>query len=440
VHTLFEYGKQVLIKDRKGLEEYLCLLWKDYKNLWIDENQATEDLYKINNYQPFISFDGAIAKANNFVGFINCNDDSIEIYPKVFQNTESPSKDLMHRHLFFWFSYCKKIKFPFNLSYLDNFDIDCFPELINYLMSKQINETVSTNPYSAYEEVEEALQTPRGRINFNRYTNSLSYGKHQFIDCDYEPFVYDNKVNRIIKYCVRLLMTQTSISETQRIQHEVINIFDEVEDQVCSINELNQIKVPILFDEYEDVMQCCRMILENQIYSYAEFEIKNWSLLFPMEYVFEDFISGFLKHHFSKDFKIESQKSDLYLHQNPKTFNLQHDILITNKLTNEKIIIDTKYKPRWNLKDSDNKKGISQFDMYQMISYSYRRGTDKVILIYPNTSDKLALDYVYKVQKANEKEEIKIKVIDVPFWSSFDHREVEEKLFIKLKNLLQNDF
>lgn len=440
MHTLFEYGKQVLIKDRKGLEEYLCFLWKDYKNLWLSENQDKEDLNKSNNYQPFISFDGTTAKANNFVGFIKCNDDSLEIYPKIFQNIENPSKDLMHRHLFYWFSYCNKIKFPFNQSYLDNFEIDHFPELIIYLMGKQINETVSTNPYSAYEEVEEALLTPRGRINFNRYTNSLSYGKHQFIDCDYEPFVYDNKVNRIIKYCVRLLMTQTSIAETQRILNEVINIFDEVEDKVCSINELNQIRVSALYEDYEDLMQCCRMILENQIYSYAEFEMKNWSLLFPMEYIFEDFISGFLKYHFSKDFKIESQKSDLYLHQNPKTFNLQHDILITNKRTNEKIIIDTKYKPRWDLKESDNKKGISQSDMYQMISYSYRRGTDKVILIYPNTSNKLALDYVFKVQKAEEKEEIRIKVIDVPFWSSVDHMEVEKALFTKLKNILQNDF
>ena len=440
MNTLFEYGKQILIKDRKGLEEYLCFLWKDYKNLRIEENQDTEDSYKINNYQPFISFDGNKAKANNFVGFINCNDDSIEIYPKIFQNIEYPSKYLMHSHLFFWFSYCKKIKFPFNQSYLDNFDIDKFPELIIYLMGKQINATVSTNPYSAYEEVEEALLTPRGRINFNRYTNSLSYGKPQLIDCDYEPFVYDNKVNRIIKYCVRLLMSKSSIDETQRILYEVLNIFDEVEDQVCSINELNQIRIPILFDEYEGVMQCCRMILENQIYSYAEFEMKNWSLLFPMEYVFEDFISGFIEEHFSENFKIESQKSDLFLHQNPNAFNLQHDILLTNKKTKEKIILDTKYKPRWDLKESDNKKGVSQSDMYQMISYAYRRGSNKAILLYPNTSEILADDFVFKVQKSKDNEEIKIMVADVPFWSSLNHSVAERNLLNKLKSILFNDF
>jgi len=78
MHTLFEYGEQISVIDRKGLEGYLRFLWQDYKNLWIDENQETENISS-SNYQPFISFDGELAKANNFVGFINCNDDSLEI-------------------------------------------------------------------------------------------------------------------------------------------------------------------------------------------------------------------------------------------------------------------------------------------------------------------------------------------------------------------------
>ena len=437
--TLFEYGEQFKIKDRKNLESYLCLLWKEYKFLWDDVNSKNEDLWNL-NYQPFLSFDGITAKPKNYIGFITCNEDVLEIYPKIFQNMQYPNKNLMHSHLFYWFKYCRRIKFPFNQSFLDNFEIDRFPELIIYLISKQIYETVNTKPYSAYEVVEEALLTPKGRINFNRYTNSLSYGKHQFIDCDYEPFVYDNKVNRIIKYCIRLLLTQTKISETHYLLNEVINVFNEVQDQVCSLNDLSQIRISALFYDYQDVLNSCKMILENQIYSYADYEMKNWSLLFPMEYVFEDFISGFIEEHFSENFKIESQKSDLFLHQNPNAFNLQHDILLTNKKTKEKIILDTKYKPRWDLKESDNKKGVSQSDMYQMISYAYRRGSNKAILLYPNTSEILADDFVFKVQKSKDNEEIKIMVADVPFWSSLNHSVAERNLLNKLKSILFNDF
>jgi 5-methylcytosine-specific restriction enzyme subunit McrC len=436
--VVFEYGKPINLLDRKGIEEYLWSLWADYKDLWPQEIKANKSFST--NYQPFLSFDGNQAQANNFVGFINYEGVTIEIYPKVFQFMPVLNKELMHRHLFFWFSYCKKIKFPFNQSFLDSFEIDRLPELIVYLLSKQIHETVSAQPYSAYEEIEEALTTPRGRINFNRYTTSLSYGRYQFIDCDHEPFIYDNSLNRIIKYCVRLLKTQSNSQANQKLLDNIIFLLDEVEDHPCTLNQLNKIRLPNLFVEYEDVVQSCRMILENHIYSHSEYEMKNWSLLFPMEYIFEDFISGFLQENFSSDFYIEPQKSELYLHQKPNTFNLQHDILLTNKKSKEQIIIDTKYKPRWDLKASDNKQGVAQSDMYQMISYSYRRGTNKVILIYPNTSSKLSDDYIFNVQKENSNEEVKIKVIDVPFWSSKDYSMVRDDLYNKLNNVLHSDF
>ena len=180
--------------------------------------------------------------------------------------------------------------------------------------------------------------------------------------------------------------------------------------------------------------------MENQVYSNKVDEMTNWSLLFPMEYIFEDFISGFIKEHFSKDFIIETQKSDLYLHNNPKTFNIQHDILITNRLNREAIIIDTKYKPRWDLKEVDKKRGVAQSDIYQMVSYSYRRGINKVIMIYPNVSEFLNNDCVFEIPSGKGDKYIKIKVADVHFWSMSDFASIPTKLFDKLNNLLRNDF
>lgn len=451
--TTFEYGKQFAVDNRKGLESYLCSLWKEYKEIWPAqrENENSEsgsepdlDSDSSSKYQPFLSFDGNFARARNYIGFIHFENSNIEIYPKVFQNElkepeTSKIKELMHRHLFYWFSYCRKVKFPFNQTSLDRFDFE-LPELILYLFAKQIHEIISIRPYSAYEEVQEALFTPRGRINFDRYAARMSCGNYHMIDCDYEPFVFDNLLNRTIKYCTRLLLSKTRVIETQRILNEIIFMLDEVDDQVCSVQQLQVIRIPSIYSDYEDVIQICRMILENQVYSYAEYEMKNWSLLFPMEYIFEDFIAGYIKKYFSDLFKVETQKSDLYLHTDPKTFNLQHDILLTSKKTGKQIIVDTKYKPRWNLEKCDSKKGIAQSDMYQMISYAYRRGTDKVLLIYPNTSDKLAEDHVFLVNRGNRDETIKIKAVDVPFWSLDGHSSVEENLKTRLGNILSDEF
>ncbi len=439
METLFEYGEQISVPDRKSLQEYLISVWLGYKNLW---SVQSDDLVSSTNknYQPFLLFDGEFAKANNFIGFIKTETVNIEIYPKVFGRMANKNKELMHRHLFYWFSYCKKIKFPFNQNSLNTFEIEQFPELIIYLTTQQISLAVHSQPYLTYEEVEEALATPRGKISFDRYTKSLSYGSYHLVDCDYEPFVFDNMLNRVIKYCVRLLLTQTNLPDTQRELNEIIFLLDEVEDHVYTVSHLDRIKLTSAFDVYSDVIESCKMILQNQIYSYSEYQMKNWSLLLPMELIFEDFISGFIKDHFSSHFSVHPQKSELYLHEDPYTFNLQHDILLTHRTSKEKIIIDTKYKPRWNLSPADNKKGVFQSDMYQMISYAYRRGTDKVILIYPNTSKILSEDYTFIVKKPDGKEEIKIKIIDVPFWSELNHLEIEEALKRKLEATLLNEF
>jgi 5-methylcytosine-specific restriction enzyme subunit McrC len=432
---IFEYGEQVKVPDRVSLESYLYSLWKEYKEVW-PPKKKNDSLKKRNEYQPFLMFDGELARARNYIGFIHFDDFEVEILPKIFRNTTDVSRELMHRHLFYWFSYCNRVKFPFNQAFLNQCEIYELPELIIYLFANQIHEVVSSQPYSAYEEVSEALQTPRGRINFTRYVNRISYCNYHQIDCDYEPFVFDNLLNRIIKYCTRLLLSKARIPETQRLLNDIIFVLDEVDDQVCSSQQLSTLQISPIYGDYEEIIHICSMILENQVYSHENYDMRNWSLLFPMELIFEEFIASFIRKHFSDKFKVEAQKSDLYLHNDPKTFNLQHDILLTDKETGEQIIIDTKYKPRWDLENMDSKKGISQSDMYQMVSYAYRRGTEKVLLIYPNTSEQLTEDYTFVIKQGNTDKNIRIKAIDVPFWSMNGYQCVDKRLKGKLEQVL----
>ena len=78
------------------------------------------------------------------LNFIQNGDEVIEIYPKVFrEHFPFPTKNekaLMLRHIFYWFSYCRKWKFPFNQAALNTIDIDEFPELIINLIANQFLE------------------------------------------------------------------------------------------------------------------------------------------------------------------------------------------------------------------------------------------------------------------------------------------------------------
>lgn len=432
--TLYEYGQWESITNKSDLKQMLQDIWQ--KRLFVDtETEINED--KIDSrYQPFLQFDGNKIRANNFVGFIQNGEDIIEIYPKVFRHITNSGdyKELMLRHIFYWFRYCRKWRFPFNQASLDTIDINEFPELIINLIANQFLETVANQPLTIYQEVEEALQTPRGSINFKRYvSNSLSYGNYHNIECDYEPFLFDNKVNRVIKFCSRLLLNQTKFHENQRMLQEVIFILDEVDDLPCTVHDIEKITINSFFEDYSILMDSCKLILDQQLYSSNTYDLSQWCLLFPMEYIFEDFLAGFLETWFSKNWHVQYQKSEKYLAINSdggKVFKMQHDIFLTAKdETKRKIIIDTKYKLREFNYKNDPKKGISQSDLYQMVSYAFRRGCTDIVLVYPNLSENIQHPDNFEIISGFQgKERINVTAMEIPFWSLTDFKELDNKL------------
>jgi 5-methylcytosine-specific restriction enzyme subunit McrC len=420
--TLFEYHNTAHADNPRELKNYLHSIWQEqYASLIqaAEEEPAPDiDLSLHKNYQPFLSFDGTLIRAKNYVGFIQLGDFHLEIYPKVFRDKKvKPS--LMLRHLFFWFDYCRKWKFPFTKSNLDSFDDISLPELMIYLMASKMLETISTLPISLYQQVEESLYSPKGRINFSRYLSSgFITGNHHVIDCDHEPFVFDNRLNRAIKYVSRLLLGKTKFSETQNILQELVFILDEVDDRPCSYYDLETVVLNPLFSEYVEIKDICKIVLQQLLYSNQQYDLSQWCLLFPMEYIFEDFVAGFLENKFSSNWIVDYQKSDMNFTSDPEAFQMKHDILLTSRSTKKKIIVDTKYKVRESNFKEGKKKGILQADMYQVASYAFRRGCNDVLLLYPNINEKLNGEDKFTVlSEFSGGKNINIAAAEVPFWS-----------------------
>lgn len=436
---LFEYHKWEKTSNKDSLDKLLRDIWK--KRILIDteldESEVTDD----SRYQPFLKFDNNEVRANNYVGFIQNGEELIEIYPKVFRHITNAKekKELMLRHIFYWFSYCRKWRFPFNQASLDTIPVNEFPELIINLIAKQVLETVTNQPLTLYQHLEEPLLTPRGSVNFKRYiSHSLSYGNFQNIECDYEPYLFDNKVNRIIKYCSRILLKQTKFTENVAMLQDVIFILDEVEDLPCTSHDIDTVSLNSFFSEYAFLMDSCKLILDQQLYSSNTYDLSQWCLLFPMEYIFEDFFAGFLENKFNKKYKVEYQKSNLSLSDKPIAFNMQHDIFLTSKGgRNRKIIIDTKYKLREPDFKKYEKKGVSQIDLYQMVSYAFKRGCTDVILVYPNLSESLNEPDNFEIISGFENhEKINVVAIEIPFWSFTDMKTLDKRIFDVIEECL----
>ena len=142
---------------------------------------------------------------------------------------------------------------------------------------------------------------------------------------------------------------------------------------------------------YEVPLAWTRLILDGFSPLTLQGKSNAFSLLFPMEAVFESYVASILNKHPLEGLSLKIQASSKYLvkHKSKRRFQLKPDLLLryTNGINKGKsaCVLDTKWK-LINQKDEDNKYGLSQADFYQMFAYGhkYLKGKGELFLIYPS--------------------------------------------------------
>lgn len=388
--NLFEYQNKVSYAgtfssdDLIEIEQYLDDIWSNRtKSEWYgldNENDANDENIKsqrfiqiLRKHKHFIS--------NKFVGVIKYGDHTINLLPKIFheKGTDTSAIDLkkIHLHLLWWLSYNSKIKFPSFESGLSSIDSDFF-EILIFLFSQYTRELLSSSIFQQYQQVDRELSFVKGAVDINSYiNNNLSRGNWHKISCSYDSFEIDNAFNRIIKYVSKLLLSSTKNNDNQNYLREIIFILDEVSDEVVSAKDCQRIIFNPMFAEFEKVRDYCQLFLDHSMSFEYKKDLKLFAFLLPMETIFEDFIFGFID---KEVHGITTGRSIRYLTED-NNFKLKPDNIL--RLSNKQVIADTKYKL---LNNNPKKKwGISQGDMYQMVSYAIRFDIKEVMLIYPKS-------------------------------------------------------
>jgi len=381
--NLFEYQNKIEIQDSfEGLEGFLDEIWNSReKNSFYSENG--NDKIESQRFLQFIHKSDEL-KSNKYVGVIHYEGSKINLLPKIFFDSEKAYStnevNQIQNHILWWLSYCRKIKLPNYQASLGSAKSDFFEVLI-YLFSKYTRELLNSTIYQQYEEVNRELSFIKGRLNTSEYINeNLNKGKWHRLNCTYDAFVFDNEFNRIIKYVTTLLFNVTSNQDNKKNLREILFILDEVSDERATAEQCSRISFNPMFGEFETVRDYCQLFLTNCISFDYKTDLKLFAFLLPMEYVFEDFIFGFIDKELEK-VTAKAQRSDTYLDEG-KAFNLKPDLWL--KTDHKSLIADTKYKIVYS-DEKDPKKGISQNDLYQMLAYAVRFEVDEIILFYPNT-------------------------------------------------------
>jgi len=421
--NLFEYKWNKPLPERLtkngDFESFLDEIWKEHPKVdWFgnefDKSKSDE------GKQRFIRFRANEFSPRNYVGVIHYKNTEINLLPKIFyeEGIEPSSEQIknIHLHILYWLSYNKKIQFPKSLSNLDSIKIDSFFEILILMFATYTREALNRVLYQNYHEVNQDNQFIKGRLDINGYIkNNITTGNWQRVTCDYDSFDIDNRFNRIIKYVSKMLLPHTQNDASQTLLGEIIFLLDDVEDAPMTIDECDKVNLNPFYKELNMVLDYCKLFLSNSMIYSTNDNFEVFAFLLPMEKIFEDFVGGFLEEKFN-DYKIKLQKSDIHLAKNNDNdvFQLKPDIYIESK----NMIIDTKYKVL-DFIDSDKKKGVSQSDMYQMVSYAIRYKVNNFVLLYPEFKDdknqNIDLpEFVVKDKFAPETHEIKIRIHKLP--------------------------
>jgi len=431
VINLFEYQNKVELSDSfSDLEQFLDEVWSNREKsaFYLDDE---ENRIEVQRFIQFFHKTKEI-KSNKYVGVIHFEGKRVNLLPKVFFGKESYSEanvNQIHNHVLWWLSYCRKIKFPNYQTSLGGVKSDFFEVLI-FLFAKYTRQLLTNSIYQQYEEINSELPYIKGRINTNEYINqNISKGNWHKLNCTYDAFVMDNRFNQIIKYVTKLLISVTSSNDSKKQLREILFILDEVRDVKVSAEECLAVRFNPLFGEFETVRDYCYLFLSNCISFDYKNDLKLFAFLLPMEYVFEDFIFGFIDKEIEK-VSAKSQMNSKHLDLD-KNFALRPDLLLQLE-SGKRLIADAKYKIIYS-NDNDPKKGVSQSDLYQMLAYAVRFDITEIILFYPNMlveADEQESEIIIEDTLANNKK-VTIRSIQLPVID----REVYSNIFASNRSL-----
>jgi 5-methylcytosine-specific restriction enzyme subunit McrC len=380
---LFEYQNKAEISiGLNELEIFLDEIWvnREVEPYFRDQSEQRSESQRF--LQLFRSTDEI--RSNKYVGVIQFEGHKINLLPKIFFDIEkgpSPEEIVwIHRHLLWWLSYCRKIKFPSYSSSLATIRGDFFEVLI-HLFSKYTIELLSNMIYQQYEEINRELSVIKGRLNVAQYINeNLAKGRWHKLSCTYDEFVSDNRFNRTIKYVAKLLHNITGNPENKKQLEDILFILDEVTSAPVTAEECRSFIFNPVFSPFEIVRDYCYLFLSNIVSFDYNNDLKLFAFLLPMEYVFEDFIFGFIEKEMPE---IEHSREKRYIDRDNRLFQLNPDYFL--RVGSKAYIADAKYKLVYS-GQNDSMNGISQSDIYQMITYAMRYNIRQVHLLYPNSS------------------------------------------------------
>lgn len=363
----------------------------DWLSVGSEDNEITVSEYrdlclylKKNIGNKSIVYDYNKIKFINYVGIIKVKNLIVEILPKI-----SLSNDIIkdREMLMFMLSKCNKlsvdIKELLNSNILNNSLLD----ILAKVFSKKLLNELQKGLYREYVSKEEPLSMIKGKILISKSIKENTINKNK-MNCKYDEFTEDNLFNAILKRAINVILFSIKNNDVKKELNIINNIFNDISDIYIPNNIILNYKLNRMNNRFLECFTLAKLILLNSSMDKSLGKENGFSILFEMNYLYEEYIGVLLKEAFNDtNISINTQEKSRYLLWNTlkerNEIALKPDIVIY-KDNKPKVIIDTK----WKSSSINNREIYSQSDIYQMYAYitTYTE-CEECILLYPKFED-----------------------------------------------------
>ena len=235
----------------------------------------------------------------------------------------------------------------------------------------------------AYLTREANLPRLRGRILFPRHVRENLVNRSRFY-VGYDEFTADRPANRLIHLALRRLSAVVRHPANRQRVHQLRIVFSDVPTSTNLDDDWARHRVDRSMRHYDAVMPWVGLFLFGHGLATFTGPHVSRALLFPMEEVFEDFVTAAVRRH-QRRFAVRAQGPMRHLAVDgagKEAFWMKPDIVLM-KRGQVRSILDAKWK---HLDPSARNCGVSQDDAYQLFAYGRTYGCRRVVLVYPRTA------------------------------------------------------
>ena len=353
-----------------------------------------EDLKAIANTSPVLQRrpNGDIAAANYVGVFTTKRGTVLEILPKIDLEVDcsgsKTTKRVFLEMLRSWnWRRLREKKFPeSSIRALRRFSM---LEVFVRQFLDNLNTLTRGGLAKRYVPVEENLPYLRGRLLFREQIRENLTNQARFYVAHDELSV-NRPANRLIHSALAKLTSLVRDPGNRRLLHLLRQLIEAAEvPQSANLHaDRQRYQVDRSMPHYGPVMQWVDLFLFGHGLATYSGRHRNLSLLFPMEQVFEDFVTHCFRR-YQPDYGVTAQSQQAYLAEidGKKAFQMRPDILLREKKgEGAKFILDAKWKGLDTSFDAP-KYGIDQADLYQLYAYAKGYDCNAVALVYPRSQN-----------------------------------------------------